>query len=97
MLTESIIKKLLFSNISIPLMKSGLIGGWLILFLIFVKEINSSILLFSPGNEVMSIVLFQLLEEYDASVIAAYATIFAGILLGIVCLIRMVVGLEKIR
>lgn len=83
-------------NISIPLMKSGLIGGWLILFLIFVKEINASILLFSSGNEVMSIVLFQLLEEYDATIVAAYATILTGILLASVWLIRKVVGFEKI-
>lgn len=82
-------------NISIPLMKSGLIGGWLILFLIFIKEINASILLFSSGNEVMSIVLFQLLEEYDASVVAAYATILTGILLVAVWLIRKIVGLDK--
>jgi len=82
--------------ISFPLMKSGLIGGWLILFLIFVKEINSSILLFSSGNEVMSIVLFQLLEEYDASVIASYAVILTGILLAAVWVIRKVIGLEKV-
>lgn len=82
-------------NISIPLMKSGLIGGWLILFLIFVKEINTSVLLFSSGNEVMSVVLFQLLEEYDSSVVAAYATILTGILLIAVYAIRKFVGLEK--
>ena len=73
-----------------------LIGGWLILFLIFVKEVNSSILLFSSGNEVMSVVLFQLLEEYDASVIAAYAVILTGILLAAVWGIRSFVGLEKV-
>lgn len=84
-------------NISVPLMKSGLIGGWLILFLIFTKEINSSILLFSSGNEVMSIVLFQLLEEYDASVIAAYGCILTSILLTAVWIVRSVIGLEKIR
>jgi len=83
-------------NISIPLMRSGLIGGWLILFLIFVKEVNSSILLFSSGNEVMSVVLFQLLEEYDATVIAAYAVILTGILLAAVWGIRSFVGLEKV-
>lgn len=82
-------------NISIPLMKSGLVGGWLILFLIFVKEINSSILLFSSGNEVMSIVLFQLVQEYDASVVAAYGVILTGILLLAVWTIRRVIGLEK--
>lgn len=83
------------ARISIPLMKSGLIGGWLILFLIFVKEVNSSILLFSSGNEVMSIVLFQLTESQDASVIAAYGTILTGILLVAVWITRKVVGLEK--
>lgn len=84
-------------NISIPLMRSGLIGGWLILFLIFVKEINTSILLFSSGNEVMAIVLFQLLEEQTASVVAAYAVILTSILLLVVSVIRGIVGLEKIR
>lgn len=83
-------------NISIPLMKSGLVGGWLILFLIFVKEINSSILLFSAGNEVMAIVLFQLLEEFDPSIIAAYGVILTGILLLAVWVVRMVIGLEKV-
>jgi iron(III) transport system permease protein len=84
-------------NISIPLMKSGLIGGWLILFLIFVKEINTSILLFSSGNEVMAIVLFQLLEEQSAPVVATYAVILTSVLLVVVCVIRGIVGLEKIR
>ncbi len=83
-------------NISIPLMKAGLIGGWLILFLIFVKEINASILLFSSGNEVMAVVLFQLLEEYDAAVVAAYAVMLTGILLAAVVIIRRVIGFEKI-
>ena len=83
-------------NISIPLMKSGLVGGWLILFLIFVKEVNSSILLFSHGNEVMSIVLFQLLEDYDSAVIAAYALMLTMILLLAVWAVRRVIGLEKV-
>ena len=84
------------ARISIPLMKSGLIGGWLILFLIFFKEINSSILLFSSGNEVMSIVLFQLLENQDSTVIAAYAAMITVILLAAVWVMRKVVGLEKV-
>ncbi|MFH0813240.1 MAG: iron ABC transporter permease [Pseudomonadota bacterium] len=84
-------------NISIPLMKSGLVGGWLILFLIFVKEINSSILLFSSGNEVMAIVLFQLLEEYTPPVVASYAVILTGILLLAVFIVKRIVGLEKIK
>ena len=67
------------------------------IFLIFVKEINTSILLFSSGNEVMAIVLFQLLEEQSASVVAAYAVILTSILLLVVSVIRGVVGLEKIR
>ena len=83
-------------NISIPLMKSGLIGGWLILFLVFVKEINTSILLFTPGNEVMSIVLFQLTAEHTSPTVAAYGVILTGILLAAVWCIRKVIGLEQV-
>jgi iron(III) transport system permease protein len=81
-------------NISIPLMKSGLVGGWLILFLIFFKEINASILLFSSGNEVMSVVLFQLLEEYTAPVVAAYSVILTAILLAVVFIVKRLTGTE---
>jgi len=42
-------------RILVPLVKPGLLAGWMILFLIFMRELNASILLFSEGNEVMSV------------------------------------------
>jgi hypothetical protein len=45
----------------------------------------------------MSIVLFQLIEEFDSSVVAAYAVILTGILLVAVWAVRSVVGLERFK
>ena len=63
------------------------------LFLIFMRELNASILLFSSllfseKNEVMSVILFLLLEDAPAPQIAAYSMIQVVLLLGIVYLVR---------
>jgi iron(III) transport system permease protein len=75
-------------RILVPLVKPGLLAGWMILFLIFMRELNASILLFSEGNEVMSVILFLLLEDAPAPQIAAYSMIQAAIMLVIMYGIR---------
>jgi ABC-type Fe3+ transport system permease subunit len=44
----------------------------------------------------MSIVLFQLTEDYDSAVVAAYALMLTLILLAAVWGVRRVIGLEKV-
>ena len=42
----------------------------------------------------MSVVLFQLLEEYAAPVVAAYSVILTAILLAVVFIVKRVTGSE---
>ncbi|MFQ5896450.1 MAG: ABC transporter permease [Nitrospinota bacterium] len=82
-------------SISLPLMKSGFLAGWLILFLIFMRELNTSILLFSAGTEVMSVALYILLEDSPPVHVAAYAMVQTLILLGVVLVVRKVAGARE--
>ncbi|MDH3316485.1 MAG: iron ABC transporter permease [Gammaproteobacteria bacterium] len=75
-------------RILVPLVKPGLLAGWMILFLIFMRELDASILLYTQGNEVMSVTLFLLLEDAPAPQIAAYSMIQATIMLVIMYGIR---------
>ena len=75
-------------RVYIPLLRPGLVAGWLILFLIFMRELNASILLYTSGSEVMSVILYFLLEDAPATYIATYSMIQVLILLGIVFLVR---------
>ncbi|MEK6711535.1 MAG: ABC transporter permease subunit, partial [Nitrospinota bacterium] len=83
-------------RIFMPLIKPGLLAGWLTLFLIFMRELNASILLYTDGTEVMSVVLYSLLEEAIAPVIAAYAVIQTVMTLAIVWIIRRLVAADDI-
>jgi iron(III) transport system permease protein len=48
-----------FWRIVLPLLKPGLIAGWIYVVIVSVRELASSILLYSPGTEVVSIVIWE--------------------------------------
>jgi len=50
-------------RVVIPLSKLGLLSGWVLLFTLFAKELSASILLYSPGSEVLSVVMYDLWEN----------------------------------
>jgi iron(III) transport system permease protein len=58
-------------RIVLPLMVSGLTAGWIYIVIVSIRELSSSILLYSPGNEVLAIVTFQLYEKGEMTTVSA--------------------------
>jgi iron(III) transport system permease protein len=52
-----------FTRVVLPLLKPGLIAGWIYIAIVSLRELSSSILLYSPGTEVMSIMIWELWEN----------------------------------
>jgi iron(III) transport system permease protein len=52
-----------FRRIVLPLVAPGLIAGWIYIAIVSVRELSSSILLYSPGNEVISVVIWELWQN----------------------------------
>jgi iron(III) transport system permease protein len=52
-----------FYRIVLPLLKPGLMAGWIYIMIVSIRELSSSILLYSPGTEVVSIVIWELWEN----------------------------------
>ncbi|HEY6241666.1 MAG TPA: iron ABC transporter permease [Burkholderiales bacterium] len=52
-----------FRRVIIPLLKPGLVAGWIYVMIVSIRELSSSILLYSPGTEVMSITIWELWEN----------------------------------
>lgn len=48
-----------FRRILLPLLKPGLLAGWIYIMIVSVRELSSSILLYSPGTEVIAVVLWE--------------------------------------
>ncbi|MBI2848556.1 MAG: iron ABC transporter permease [Chloroflexi bacterium] len=49
-----------FIRVTLPLLKPGLIGGGIYVMMFALRELSSSILLYSPGNEVLPILIFDM-------------------------------------
>ncbi len=52
-----------FRRIVLPLLKPGLLAGWIYIVIVSVRELSSSILLYSPGTEVISIVIWEMWQN----------------------------------
>jgi iron(III) transport system permease protein len=52
-----------FTRVVLPLLKPGLVAGWIYIAIVSLRELSSSILLYSPGTEVMSIMIWELWEN----------------------------------
>jgi iron(III) transport system permease protein len=52
-----------FVRVVLPLLKPGLVAGWIYIAIVSLRELSSSILLYSPGTEVVSIMIWELWEN----------------------------------
>lgn len=73
-----------FRRVIFPLLKPGLVSGWIYIMIVSIRELSSSILLYSPGNEVISIVIWELWENGQYVELSALATLFIIMLLMLV-------------
>lgn len=65
-----------------PLIWPGLMSTWLLLFVIFMREVSSSMMLYVHGTETISIALIQIMEYEPQGACAAF-----GILLTLIILV----------
>jgi iron(III) transport system permease protein len=52
-----------FGRIVLPLLKPGLIAGWIYIVIVSIRELASSILLYSPGTEVVSVTIWEMWQN----------------------------------
>jgi len=52
-----------FRLIVLPLLRPGLVAGWIYIAIVSVRELSTSILLYGPDSEVLSIVIWELWEN----------------------------------
>lgn len=73
-----------FRRVLLPLIRPALVGGWLLLFISMMRELGTSVLLYSFGQEVPAVVLFDLFESGHLGAMSAYATILLAFTVAIV-------------
>src|SRR4029078_9215538 len=52
-----------FRRVVLPLLKPGLLAGWIYVMIVSIRELSTSILLYSPDTQVVSIFIWELWEN----------------------------------
>ncbi|HEX6198377.1 MAG TPA: iron ABC transporter permease [Jiangellaceae bacterium] len=73
-----------FRRVTLPLLMPGLVAGWIYIVIVSVRELSSSILLYSPGNEVLSVVIWEQWENGQTTELAALGMIMIVLLVVLV-------------
>jgi len=79
---------MMFWRVVLPLLKPGLIAGWLYVVIVSMRELSSSVLLYSPGSEVLSIMIWEYWQNGQYVELSALGVMLIASLLCLVVLER---------
>jgi iron(III) transport system permease protein len=83
--------------VTLPLLKPGIAAGWTLLFIIFVRELAIAILLYAPGGEVLSVLIYNRWAEGDYNAIAAMAMLQVALMTVVIVLIGRIFKIDLSR
>ncbi len=86
-----------FKDVTIPLFKAGLIASWILVFMPSLRELSSSILLWTTETKVISVVIIDLYEENLFGPISAIAVTLLVITLAAIALGFRLVGRDFMK
>jgi iron(III) transport system permease protein len=84
-------------RILLPLVWPGLVGGWLLLFITYMREVSMSLLLSRGGTETLSVALYGLMIYSPVGAMAAFTMIQVLLLFGAAFIFLRLTGSEGIR
>lgn len=79
-------------KIVFPLLAPGLLAGWIYIFIVSIRELASSLLLYSPGNQVLSILIW---EQYQNGSIGGLAAIGTLLIAALVIFVTILLTLSR--
>ena len=70
-----------FRRVLVPLASSGILAGWVYILIVSFRELSSTILLYSPGTEVLSVLIWEQFENGQFTTLAAIGVFMVAILI----------------
>jgi iron(III) transport system permease protein len=81
-----------FRDVMIPLVRPGILAGWMLMFVSMVRELSASIFLFVPGTQTAAVSLVERWQEADFSSVAVLSLTLVAVSLTVIILVRRVFG-----
>jgi iron(III) transport system permease protein len=86
-----------FKDVTVPLFGAGLASAWLLVFLPSLRELSSSILLFTTRSRVVSVVIYTLYEEGLWEAVSALGILLLALTLLLVLVAQRFLGQRILR
>jgi iron(III) transport system permease protein len=83
-------------RITIPLLKPGIFAGWVLLFIIFLRELSISIILYTTGTETLSVGVYYLANFENEPLTCALSMAQTLVLLICIYIFRRAAGREAL-
>lgn len=77
-------------RIDLPLLAPGLLGGWIFIVVSAMRQLSTSLLVYSPGNEVLPVVIWAQYSDGQFGALAAIGTLMIAVLVTLVMLLLLV-------
>jgi len=81
-----------FKRVTLPLLRPGLVAGWIYICIVSFREFSTSVLLATGESRVLSILLFTMFEQGQVTVVAAIGVLMIATLLSVVALFYKLTG-----
>jgi iron(III) transport system permease protein len=85
-----------FRKVVLPLLRSGISSTWILLFVIFIREISTAVLLSSVNTQVFPVFIFQEWMAGNFNVMSAGALLLSAIILVVIALFRWVFKVDVV-
>ncbi|UCH11683.1 MAG: iron ABC transporter permease [Fidelibacterota bacterium] len=79
-----------FGRIILPLLRPGLVAGWIYVVIVSMRELSSSILLYSSRSLILSVLIFDLWDGGQFTIVAALSVLM---ITGLILLVVIAYGL----
>jgi iron(III) transport system permease protein len=73
-----------FRRVILPLLVPGFVAGWIYILIVSIRELGSSVLLYTPGREVLSIVIWEYWRDGNLPYVGALGIMMIGTLVVLV-------------
>ena len=81
-----------FKRVTLPLLRPGLVAGWIYIFIVSFREFSTSVLLATGESRVLSILLFTMFEQGQVTIVAAIGILMILTLLAVVAIFYKISG-----
>ena len=85
------------AEITVPLFKAGLVAAWILIFMPSIRELSSSVLLWTTNTKVISVVILDFYEEGLLANVAALGMVLIVITMVVVMLAYKILGRDFMK